>query len=467
MENNKNKVIYSIIANGTSTATSVFATLLLPKLLSVSGYGYFQLYLFYASYIGILHLGWADGIYLRTIGKYYDSLNKCVYSAQIKYFWMSQFIMGLTVFSIGILGFNGDKQFVISVIGVLIVIYNSGLFLLYILQATARIRAYAKCVIIGNGLYFVGCCVLGTTKSTNYQYFILAHLLSQVVILCLSIYCCKDLILANMNCGSKILIAETKANIFTGSKIMLAGFSSTLTLGIVRWSIEKQWDVEVFGKISLTLSASNLFMTLINAIATVLLPIMRRKSDAEIDAMYHDIEHGLMWPLYIFMTVFYPVEKILMLWLPDYSDSLKYMALLFPICIFESKTALLLNTYLKAHRREKDILIVNASIVCLSVASSFVAAFVMKSITMCLITILILIAIKCIGLEIALSHNTGICVKAEIIEELIISVAFVIANWHIGGMSGLLVYLAVVIIFVFIHKDSIRQLIYKTLKVKG
>ena len=34
---------------------------------------------------------------------------------------------------------------------------------------------------------------------------------------------------------------------------------------------------------------------------------------------------------------YYPIKLILSTWLPQYADSLRYMALLFPICIYESK----------------------------------------------------------------------------------------------------------------------------------
>lgn len=48
-----------------------------------------------------------------------------------------------------------------------------------------------------------------------------------------------------------------------------------------------------------------------------------------------------------------------MMWLPEYTDSLMYMALLFPMCIYEGKMSLLINTYLKTLREEKAMLKVN------------------------------------------------------------------------------------------------------------
>jgi O-antigen/teichoic acid export membrane protein len=43
--------------------------LIIPRYLSVEGYGYWQLFVLYASYAGILHLGFIDGILARWAGK--------------------------------------------------------------------------------------------------------------------------------------------------------------------------------------------------------------------------------------------------------------------------------------------------------------------------------------------------------------------------------------------------------------
>ena len=47
---------------------------------------------------------------------------------------------------------------------------------------------------------------------------------------------------------------------------MFANIASMLIIGVVRFGIERSWDVETFGKVSLTLSASNLMMLFINAV---------------------------------------------------------------------------------------------------------------------------------------------------------------------------------------------------------
>lgn len=68
--------IYAFATNGCSFLISALSTLVIPRFIGITEYGYWQLYMFYVSYVGIFHLGWNDGIYLRYGGKQYDSLDK-------------------------------------------------------------------------------------------------------------------------------------------------------------------------------------------------------------------------------------------------------------------------------------------------------------------------------------------------------------------------------------------------------
>src|SRR5690349_8391972 len=48
--------------------------ILIPIILSIQGFGYWQIYLFYSSYVGMFALGFNDGIYLRYGSFQYEDL---------------------------------------------------------------------------------------------------------------------------------------------------------------------------------------------------------------------------------------------------------------------------------------------------------------------------------------------------------------------------------------------------------
>ena len=49
----------SVVANGVNMLLSVLLVLVVPKAVGVLEYSYWQLYTFYASYVGFFHFGWA------------------------------------------------------------------------------------------------------------------------------------------------------------------------------------------------------------------------------------------------------------------------------------------------------------------------------------------------------------------------------------------------------------------------
>ena len=59
---------YVVLSNLLTVIVSSLVVLILPKIMGVEEYGYWQLYIFYLSYAGFVHLGWVDGIYLRYGG---------------------------------------------------------------------------------------------------------------------------------------------------------------------------------------------------------------------------------------------------------------------------------------------------------------------------------------------------------------------------------------------------------------
>ena len=67
---------YAVSANFVVLGISVLLNMFVPKILGVTEYSYWQLYVFYTSYVGFFHLGWLDGIYLKIGGQDYDELNK-------------------------------------------------------------------------------------------------------------------------------------------------------------------------------------------------------------------------------------------------------------------------------------------------------------------------------------------------------------------------------------------------------
>ena len=133
---------------------------------------------------------------------------------------------------------------------------------------------------------------------------------------------------------------------------MFANIASMLIIGIVRYGISIGWDITTFGKISLTLNVSNFLMVFISAVSVVLFPLLKHMEWGQLSNLYIRIRNCLSILILGAMIFYYPMKSLLSWWLPKYADSLIYMAVLFPVCLFECKVTLLVNTYLKSMRQE-------------------------------------------------------------------------------------------------------------------
>ena len=267
-------ITYTFTANILTMLISIIMTLILPKFLGVTDYSYYQLYIFFISYVGFFHFGWIDGIYLKIGGMEYNDLEKSNYVTQ---FWMLNLLEIIIAAIISIFALftikNIDKSFVListSVCGVITILRT---YLLFILQSTNRIKEYAKYTRVDRFIYFALVIVFLFLGFKNYKIILYIDIFSKLVALVLCANKMKDIVFGKLNISKNTLL-EIFENISIGIKLMLANIASTLIIGVVRFGIQKNWDIETFGKISLTLNISNLLMTFINAVAVIMFPVI-------------------------------------------------------------------------------------------------------------------------------------------------------------------------------------------------
>ena len=457
---NKNiakNISYSFVANALSVVVAALVTFIVPKFIGVRSYGLFQLYIFYSSYIGFLHFGWADGLYLRYGGEYYDKLDKSRVSGQ---FWAMTAVELLFTIITLIIGLavvpDPEKGTVVALTALTIVIVLPRTLLQYVLQCTNRIKEYSVTVVTERLVYFLlvmGCIGI---SAQSFSYYILADVIGKIAALAVTCMYCIDVVFCRPEALVNIL-SEAKINITVGIKLMLSNIASMLIIGIVRYAIEVRWDVETFGKISLTLSISNLLLVMINAVALVMYPALKRTSEDRYAEIYVKMRTILMTPVLGLLIIYYPLKVILSAWLPAYSDSLLYMAILFPVCVFESKNSMLNVTFFKTMRKEKMLLCINAITVALSLLLTYISVFRLDSLDLAVLAIVILVAFRNVISEIILSFSLSISAKKSIIEELLMVMCFITSSWLIGGVKGLLIYLGLYILYVFSNMNSIKK----------
>ncbi|WP_207708000.1 hypothetical protein [Clostridium sp. HV4-5-A1G] len=434
---------------------SAIVVLIVPKVIGVEEYGYWQLYLFYSSYVGFLHFGWNDGIYLRYGGKKYKDINKRLFFSQFYMLFIFELVIALIIFcSSDIFIINSKKIFVIEMTAICMIIMNIRCMLLYILQITNRIKEYAQITILDRILYCFLIITFLIVGVREFKLMIIADLISKLISLLYAMCYCSDIVFRKIS-TFYFTFKETIRNISVGIKLMFANIASMLIIGTIRFGIEKTWDISTFGKVSLTLSISNFMMLFINAVGIIMFPILRRTDERRLSGIYVIMRDLLMVILLGLLITYYPIKFILSMWLPKYIDSLRYMALIFPMCVFEGKMALLINTYLKTLRKEKLMLKINLISLFLSIIITFITTALLKNLNLAIASIVIILAFRCAFAEISLSKILTILLYKDIGLELIMTSIFILTGWFINSWLGVLFYVLAYIMYLILKRKDI------------
>lgn len=458
--NTLKNIAYSFGANLTSLCISIFMVMFVPKFLSVNDYGLWQLFLFYFSYLGFLHFGWEDGIYLRYAGKNYDELNRKTFAGQFYGIIVLQIVLAVLISSIGqILVSDPVKRTALICAVWLAPFVNFNNLCNFIMQITNRIKDYAKLLLTERVVFFLAVVLFLLVFHWNeFRYMYYAKLFSVAGISLAGVYLCRSLLRPRFYPLRQVL-SEAGENLLVGSKLMLANIASMLIIGIVRYGISMGWDVATFGKVSLTLGVSNFLMVFINSVSVVFFPIVKRMDERKRSEIYMVIRNALTFLLFAGLIGYYPVRYILSLWLPQYAETLVYMSVLFPVCVFESKVTLLINTYLKSMREEFLMLKINAVSVAFSMIVTTFTVGIWHSLNAAVFSIVLVYAFRCVLAEYHVTRLLGLDLRINMLEDLMMCGIFILSGWVFDSFLCMAVYGVVYIAFVLIHRRSLQQII--------
>lgn len=454
------KFSYSFLANVFSAITSILMIIVLPKVMSLKDYGVWQLFLFYSSYVGFMHCGWIDGIYLRYGGRYYDELDRKIFSGQFILLVVLLCFEAILFFVFSTLDVCKDITLlsILRITALYGIFYNIITFVRYILQMSDRIEDYAKNVVLERliTIFLLSLCIF--FHVVGYIEIISAKLLSVFILMIFSIFIVRGLIF-NKSYHLRKCLYETKENISVGVKLMLSNIAGMLILGVIRFGISQGWDIVTFGKVSLTLMASNFLMIFVSAVSVVLFPFLKRASEEKITEIYRTLRRGLSLSLLGLLITYYPFSYLLQLWLPQYSDSMVFMGYLLPICIFESKMQMLIVTYLKSLRKEIFLLKINLASVVFSLITTYISVVIIHNLHLTILFVVINFAFRLFVGEYYIEKFLSTdFTKDRILESLLVAI-FVIVN-VMSFKYAILIYLTSYIIYLYNKKDELNRLLH-------
>lgn len=329
--------------------------------------------------------------------------------------------------------------------------------LAYIMQASNSMKQYMRGVILLRtlSLIFLITGILFHVK--NFKFLIAQDLISKIIVNAIMVFSLRDVLFGkiwNIFYNLKKLIEMFQI----GISIYLSFYANSCIKIMIQNLVENVWGLLVFGKIALCFSISSLFTKLVSAAGLVLYSSLR-KAEAEKQSRLYNALNSLIPIIMLFLFCFYfPAVIALKKILPLYADSLKFMAVLLPGCIYEVKTVFLINTYLQIIHREKEILYSNIVSVGFCLCLSGLTAYVFHELVLVVGAVSIAMGFRCWYEERRLlayvketeTKNSGLWV--------ILSV-FVFCSWFLKNVSGVVLYALALLLYIVLKKEEIRKAI--------
>ena len=448
---------YTFSSNIITFLLNAIILLLLPKILNTSDFGYFQYYMVVVGFTIYMHFGWIDGIYLRYSGNSYEEIDKSIFSGQFKalmVFGVIQFIILLGILLLLPIEVNKKYAIFIAIIAIMFMIPK--IFTYVLMQVTSRFKEYSIILIIEKlvfSLLLVGFIVAGVR---SYSIFILADLIGRATSAAYGIYVCRDLLKIKA-ASSKENFNELYKNFKSGIFIMIANISSILVVSVVQFVIENNWSIETFGKVSLALNISKAVLIVISAIGIIVFPMLKKVAAEYQPSIFKNVRTVLLPILFIMMLGYFPATILVNYWLPNYKSSIAFLMILFPFFVFESKTALLLNTYFKLLRYEKKLALINTISVVLSLMLSVMTAYVFNSLYGTVMVILLAVGLRSLMLELFIIKKLKVKKNYTIFLEILLVVLFIVVNMFLSFSISFIIYSISLALYVYVFKNNIYQ----------
>lgn len=342
------KDIFKVFSSNLIKMVVTFLTaFIVPMVLSVPSYGYLKTYQFYASYIGISHLGFCDGVYLYYGGKKEEELDHKGLEEQ----WSSILVYEIVV-AVAFIAFGAFKRDLILVcVGLTMVPNVLFTFYSYIFQSVGDFSKYTLIVNIYSTVNMLINLALVLLRVRDYRIYMVLYVFIECVPFLVGTVLFSKLNWIHFTGFKKgVFIQYVKLGIL----LMIGNFAYSIFLGIDKWFIKFVMPIEDFSMYSFAsqmLTVVNMFIT---PISMTLYSNMARRQDHNFEIK---IKKVLVCFLMIIPVAIYALKFIISTFMKQYIPAINITSALLITQIFLSlNVAVFLNLY-KAYKKQKDYFI--------------------------------------------------------------------------------------------------------------
>lgn len=349
----------AFLAQGVSLVVSVCVSLLVPKFLGVDAFAYWQLFLFYSSYVGFFHFGLNDGMYLIEGGRTVRDLDWPKVGSQFVASMVFQSALALGGTVLVLLSIDpSERRFVLLMTFLFMVVANSASFLGMLFQALNKTKLFSFSTLVDRVLFGGGLLAGLALGVEDYRFFVYVMVGARWTALIFCLIKGRRLFVG-LSGGLLCWFRRCLAPMLVGAQLMLANLAGMLVLGVVRILVDRLWGIEVFGQVSFGLTLVAFVLLFVGQVSMVLFPALRGVGVPERRHLFSAMRDILVVLMPVTYCLAIPIAWLVGRWLPDYLPALKYFLLMIPLCVFDGRANLLGATFMKVLGRTRALLWIN------------------------------------------------------------------------------------------------------------
>lgn len=366
----KKGIFYVFLANSINLMISLITGFVLPKFLSIETYSDIKLFQLYITYIGILHLGFVDGMYLQYGGKDYQSLDTSKMKDEFKTFKAFQFVIMLLAIAISI--FLENK--ILLFCSLVILPVNVGAYLRNLYSSLGQFKKYSNLTNINTlSIFVINMFLLFIIKSDSATFYIVGYIIAYFIYwIILEIESQKFL----GKIKSKVEKKYLKRDIQAGFLLMIGNFCNVIFTSIDRLFVNNLLGAIKFAFYSFAVSIENLMGVFITPISVTMYNYFcKHKSKKSILKIKKIM---IIFAVFVVCCLF-PAKFVIELWLPKYYESIFVLCILFGAQLFSIIIRCIHVNQYKAFGKQNKYFIIMMLIVGLSIILNAMFYFIKHS----------------------------------------------------------------------------------------
>lgn len=339
------------IANIIVLLSGIVQTFIVPKYLSIEAYGYWRIFTLYLGYVGFLHFGFADGIFIRWLGQSTkDIITELKYS--LKFLLLQQVIViSFCLIVVTFLKLNPVMYFIVSAILLLALITNIYTAITFALQAIKQFKVLSILTMFQTVSFLIGIILLMVLKLISLKTLIIWQIINTSLLLLISLIVVKRFQTKTQSSPSfHSLLNYGWENIKLGWYVLIGNFISVLFFSLDRLFTSSLFTVKEFAYYSLAASFLGIIYLLINTVGRVFLPYLADISKKGSQAIYPIGSRFIVLLWGVGLGLFFPVSKFVTWYLPQYTPCLPVLKILFCSVGFGGVINIVHSNYYKSNK---------------------------------------------------------------------------------------------------------------------